>query len=65
MKCFHQNEWALILGGSSGFGLASAKKLYDFRLPLYVNYADEIIDVDFRSADEIALQIQEMINASN
>ena len=45
--------------------LASAKKLYDFRLPLYVNYADEIIDVDFRSADEIALQIQEMINASN
>jgi shikimate kinase len=40
----------------------SAKKLYDFRLPLYLNYADEIIDVDSRSADEIALKIQEMIN---
>lgn len=24
---FHQNQWALILGGSSGFGLATAKKL--------------------------------------
>jgi enoyl-[acyl-carrier protein] reductase I len=23
----HKNEWALILGGSSGLGLATAKKL--------------------------------------
>ena len=38
--------------------LGYAKKLYDFRLPLYLNYADEIIDVDFRSADEIALKIK-------
>ena len=38
--------------------LGNAKKLYDFRLPLYLNYADEIIDVDFRSADEIALKIK-------
>lgn len=41
--------------------LISAKKMYDFRLPLYLNYADEIIDVDFRSADEIALIIKETI----
>lgn len=27
MKIFNRNHWALILGGSSGFGLASAKKL--------------------------------------
>lgn len=42
-------------------GITNVKKLYDFRLPLYLNYADEIIDVNFRSADEIALQIKEMI----
>jgi shikimate kinase len=45
---------------SSGcFGIISAKKLYDFRWPLYVNYADEIIDVDSRSIDEIAITIKE------
>ena len=38
--------------------VTSAKKLYDFRLPLYLNYADEIIDVDSRSAKEIALKIK-------
>jgi len=27
MNIFNKNQWALILGGSSGFGLASAKKL--------------------------------------
>jgi NAD(P)-dependent dehydrogenase (short-subunit alcohol dehydrogenase family) len=27
MSVFNKNQWALILGGSSGFGLASAKKL--------------------------------------
>ena len=37
--------------------LTNAKKLYDFRLPLYLNYADEIIDIDFQSTDEIALEI--------
>ncbi|OHE77565.1 MAG: hypothetical protein A3F67_03020 [Verrucomicrobia bacterium RIFCSPHIGHO2_12_FULL_41_10] len=42
--------------------LTSAKKLYDFRLPLYLNYADEIIDLDSRSADEIALKIKEIVD---
>jgi shikimate kinase len=42
--------------------LTSAKELYDFRLPLYLNYADEIIDVDSLSADEIALKIKNIIN---
>ena len=41
--------------------LASAQKFYDFRLPLYVNYADEIIDVDSKSPDEIALEIKEIL----
>lgn len=40
----------------------NAKTLYDFRLPLYLNYADEVLDVDSRSIDEIALKIQEMTN---
>ena len=43
--------------------VTGAKKMYDFRLPLYLNYADEIIDVDFRSPDEIALKIKEMIRS--
>ena len=40
----------------------SARKLYDLRLPLYVNYADEIIDIEFQSPEEIAIQIKEKIN---
>lgn len=38
--------------------VTNAKKLYDFRLPLYLNYADEVIDVGSRTADEIALKIK-------
>ena len=38
--------------------LTIVKKLYDLRLPLYLNYADEIIDVNSRSAEEIALIIK-------
>lgn len=42
--------------------ITSAKKLYDFRLPLYLNYADEIIDADSRSAKEVALKIKGLSN---
>lgn len=35
-----------------------AKELYAFRLPLYLHYADEIIDVNRESIDLIALQIK-------
>lgn len=38
-----------------------AKKLYEFRLPLYTHYADHIIDVDTRSVAEICLEMQEII----
>ncbi len=38
--------------------LEGAKKLYDFRLPLYLNYADKIVDVGSQSVEEIALTIQ-------
>jgi len=41
--------------------VAHAKKLYDFRLPLYLHYADESIDVDSLSAEEIALKIKEIV----
>jgi shikimate kinase len=37
----------------------SAKKMYDFRLPLYLHYADKIVDVDLKSPEEIALEICE------
>lgn len=36
----------------------TAKELYDFRLPLYLHYADEVIDVNLQSAKQIALQIK-------
>ncbi len=38
--------------------IASARKLYDFRLPLYKEYADQIIQVANETADEIAAKIQ-------
>jgi NAD(P)-dependent dehydrogenase (short-subunit alcohol dehydrogenase family) len=40
MKLFHENEWALILGGSSGFGLASAKKLSSMGMSICVVHRD-------------------------
>ncbi len=40
---------------------ASAKELYDFRFPLYLNYADEVIDVDSLSVDEIVEKIKERV----
>lgn len=38
-----------------------AKKLYDFRFPLYLHYADETIDINAQSPDEIALQIKGLL----
>lgn len=35
-----------------------AKKLYDFRLPLYLHYADHIVTTDSRSAEEVSFTIQ-------
>ena len=40
MECFGHNEWALILGGSSGFGLASAKKLASMGMNLFIVHRD-------------------------
>lgn len=40
MKCFQTNEWALILGGSSGFGLASAKKLASLGMNIFIVHRD-------------------------
>ena len=39
----------------------SAKELYDFRLPLYLSYADAVIDVDSLSAEEIAHKIKKLV----
>ena len=41
--------------------LTDAKKLYDFRLPLYLHYADEVIDAD-QPTDEIVLKIKGLLN---
>lgn len=41
--------------------LGSARNIYDFRLPLYAAYADATVDVDGRSAEEIAVQIAEIV----
>lgn len=38
-----------------------AKTIYDFRLPLYLHYADAIIPIESQSADEIAYKIKGMI----
>jgi shikimate kinase len=38
--------------------LEEAKKIYDFRLPLYLHYSDVIIDIDQLSVDGIASKIQ-------
>lgn len=40
MNIFKNNEWALILGGSSGFGLASAKKLASLGMNLFIVHRD-------------------------
>ncbi|MCF6300206.1 MAG: SDR family oxidoreductase [Proteobacteria bacterium] len=40
MKIFNNKQWALILGGSSGFGLASAKKLSSQGMSVCVVHRD-------------------------
>ena len=40
MTKFHQDQWALILGGSSGFGLATAKKLAQEGMSVCVVHRD-------------------------
>jgi NAD(P)-dependent dehydrogenase (short-subunit alcohol dehydrogenase family) len=40
MKNFNNSNWALILGGSSGFGLASAKKLASHGMNIMVVHRD-------------------------
>lgn len=42
--------------------IEEAKKAYNFRLPLYLGYADEIVDTACRSPGEIALNIQKRIS---
>lgn len=40
MRIFEANQWALILGGSSGFGLASAKKLSELGMNICIVHRD-------------------------
>jgi NAD(P)-dependent dehydrogenase (short-subunit alcohol dehydrogenase family) len=40
MKNFNSNHWALILGGSSGFGLAAAKKLSQHGMNIMIVHRD-------------------------
>lgn len=41
--------------------LITAKERYDFRLPLYLHYADEIVNTDSLSTEKISMKIQKMI----
>jgi len=43
--------------------LSDAKQLYQFRLSLYHHYADEVIETDHQSPEEIALKIQQRLNS--
>jgi shikimate kinase len=45
--------------------LTEAKQLYQFRLPLYQHYADEVIDTDSQLPEEIALKIQQRLNCAH
>ncbi len=38
--------------------IGNAKKIYDFRLPLYLHYADAVIDVHALSPDQVAQKIE-------
>ncbi|MBL6991365.1 MAG: SDR family oxidoreductase [Bacteriovoracaceae bacterium] len=40
MRDFNSNHWAVILGGSSGFGLATAKKLGSHGMNLFIVHRD-------------------------
>lgn len=41
--------------------LINAQKMYDLRSPLYLHFADEVVDTDFQSAEDIAAQIYKKI----
>ncbi len=59
MSIFNNNHWALILGGSSGFGLASAKKLSKQGMNICVVHRDR------RGAMETINQQFEQIKAND
>ncbi|MGJ8663662.1 MAG: SDR family oxidoreductase [Marinicella sp.] len=61
MKIFNSNQWALILGGSSGFGLASAKKLSQQGMNVCIVHRDrrgamETINQEFETVKSFGTQ---------
>lgn len=61
MQHFDKNQWALILGGSSGFGLATAKKLSRHGMSICIVHRDrrgamERIDAEFEEIKKTAPQ---------
>lgn len=51
MKNEFKNEWGLILGGSSGLGLASAKKLASHGMNICIVHRDRKTDLDLFSSE--------------
>jgi len=51
VKEFKENEWALILGGSRGLGLASAKKLAEHGMNICIVHRDRKSDLDQIESD--------------
>ncbi len=63
MSFENKNYWALILGGSSGFGLATAKKLASLGMNIFVVHRDrrgsmEKIEEEFSSIKKNRIQFQ-------
>ncbi len=51
------NEWALILGGSSGLGLASAKKLASHDINICIVHRDRKTDLEVFSSEVAAMEL--------
>jgi len=65
MKKFNSNHWALILGGSSGFGLATAKKLAAEGMNIFVVHRDrrgsmELINKEFDQIRQSGVQFHSL-----
>ena len=56
MKEF-QNQWAIILGGSSGLGLASAKKLASEGMNLCIVHRDRKSNLNFFEEEVKAMEV--------
>jgi NAD(P)-dependent dehydrogenase (short-subunit alcohol dehydrogenase family) len=65
VKKFDDHMWALILGGSSGFGLASAKKLASLGMNIFIIHRDrrgamDRIELEFNQIRNYGVKVETM-----